>query len=167
MDEGPLASRFRRRMVMVMLVLYTGFVLFVTLSPATPGEGFLRRAVVRVLGSLHRRGLPEWVDYSVVEFFGNVLMFVPLGVFAALLIARRWWWVLLVTGTVFSGAIELAQFLFLPGRVSDPRDLISNTAGFLLGAAAAVFFRLLVAHRDSLVERDRRAMAQASAGRHS
>lgn len=91
MDEGPLASQFRRRMVMVMLAVYTTFVLVVTLSPQMPGSGFVARLIDRVLASLHARGIFEFVDFLVVEFFGNILMFVPLGVFVALLISRRHW----------------------------------------------------------------------------
>lgn len=155
MDEGPLASRFRRRIVMVMLAVYTVFVLVITLSPQMPGSGFVSRLVSRVLASLHARGMFEFVDYLVVEFIGNILMFVPLGVLVALLIARRQWWVLLFAGTVFSGFIELGQLLFLPDRVPEVRDLTSNSTGFILGAIAAVVFRLAIAHRDELVHRDR------------
>ena len=85
MDEGPLASQFRRRVVMIMLAGYTAFVLVITLSPRMPGSGFVARLVDRVLASLHARGLFEFVDFLVAEFFGNILMFIPLGVFVALI----------------------------------------------------------------------------------
>lgn len=140
---------------MAMLVVYTVFVLVITLSPQMPGSGFVSRLVTRVLASLHARGMFEFVDFLVVEFLGNILMFVPLGVFVALLISRRHWWVLLFAGTLFSGFIELGQLLLLPDRVPEMRDLISNSTGFILGAIAAVVFRLAVAHRDELVHRDR------------
>ena len=154
MDEGPLASRFRRRIVMAMLGVYTAFVLVITLSPQMPGSGFVSRIVTRVLASLHARGMFEFVDFLVVEFLGNILMFIPLGIFVALLVSRRHWWVLLFAGTVFSGFIELGQLLFLPDRVPEVRDLVSNSTGFILGAIAAVVFRLAIAHRDELVHRD-------------
>lgn len=157
MDEGPLASRFRRRVVIALLVAYAACVLVITLSPRMPGSGFVHRVVDRVLASLHARGLFEWVDFLVVEFFGNILMFVPLGFLLALLVSRRQWWLLLFSGPLFSGFIELTQLLLLPTRFPEVRDLFSNSIGFLLGAAAAVLLRLLVAHRDRLVERDRLA----------
>ena len=165
MDEGPLASRFRRRMVTLMLLGYAAFVLVITLSPRMPGSGTVGRLVNRVLASLHARGLFESVDYLVVEFLGNILMFVPLGVFTALLLSYRHRWALLFLGTLFSGFIELGQLLFLPDRYPEVRDLLSNSTGFLLGAIASVAFRMIVSHRDRLVERDRREAARQLMGR--
>src|SRR5690606_7236049 len=131
-----------------------------------PGSGFVSRVVDRVLDSLHARGLFMSVDFLTIEFIGNILMFVPLGIFAAMLISARYWWTLLFLGTMFSGFIELAQRQFLPDRYPEIRDLISNSTGFLIGATIAVVFRLLVAHRDRLVERDRLEFEQrARSGR--
>ena len=154
-DEGPLASRFRRRIVMTLLVIYSAFVLVITLSPQMPGSGLTSWLVRRVLASLRAREILGFVDFLFLEFLGNILMFIPLGVFVALLISRRHWWLLLFAGTVFSGFIELGQLLFLPERVPEVRDLISNSTGFILGAIVAVSFRMAVAHRDELVHRDR------------
>ncbi len=166
MDEGPRASRFRRRMVMLMLAAYSVFVMVITLSPRMPGSGFVSRVVDRFLQSLHARGIFEFVDFLVLEFLGNILMFVPLGVFVALLLSRRHWWVLIFIGTAFSGVIELGQMLFLPDRFPEVRDLFSNSIGFLLGAIAAVAFRLMVAHRDRLVEHDRLEAEQRISANH-
>lgn len=153
--EGPLASRFRRQIVMAMLAVYTGFVLVITLSPQMPGSGLTRRLVHRVIASLRAREILDFVDFLFLEFIGNILMFIPLGVFIALLISRRYWWVLLIAGTGFSGFIELGQLLFLPDRFPEVRDLVSNSTGFIIGAILAVVLRMAVAHRDDLVRRDR------------
>lgn len=165
MDEGPKASRFRRRVTMVLFVGYSLFVAVITLTPRMPGSGFVSRVVDRLLASLHFRGLFLSVDFLTIEFIGNILMFVPLGIFTAMLISQRHWWVLLFTGTLMSGAIELSQMLFLPGRFPEVRDLISNSTGFLLGAIGALLIRLLVAHRDGLVEHDRRNATRETASR--
>ena len=151
------AASFRRRLVLVMLIAYTAFVFVITLSPRMPGSGFVARFVDWALREFHQRNLLLWVDFLDIEFFGNILMFVPIGVFAALLIARRAWWVLLLLGSALSGFIEICQYLFLPDRFPEWRDVLSNSIGFLLGAALSLSLRLLVAHRDSLVERDRLA----------
>jgi len=103
-----------------------------------------------------------------IEFVGNILMFVPLGIFAALLLPRKAWWVLLLMGTAFSVSIELFQAQFLPGRFPEVRDVISNSTGFLIGAAMSIALRLVVSHRDSLVEQDRlNAEAKARAAQAS
>jgi glycopeptide antibiotics resistance protein len=149
------ASRFRRRLVMAMLVVYTGFVLLVTLTPRMPGASLVSRAVDRFLYELREHGITN-IHFLDIEFFGNILMFIPLGVFAALLVPRRAWWTLLFMGTAFSGVIEASQAAFLPDRFPEVRDLISNTTGFLIGALFSVVLRLLVSHRDGLVEEDRR-----------
>lgn len=165
MDEGPNASRFRRRTTMVFFAGYSALVLVATLTPQMPGSGFVLRVVNRTLASLHYRGLFLSVDFYTVEFLGNVLMFVPLGIFMAMLVSQKHWWVLLFTGTLMSGAIELSQFLFLPDRFPEFRDLVSNSTGFLIGAICALLIRLLVSHRDGLVERDRQATRRTSASR--
>jgi glycopeptide antibiotics resistance protein len=149
------ASRFRRRLVMAMLVVYTGFVLLVTLTPRMPGTSLVSRVVDRFLYELREHGITN-IHFLDIEFFGNILMFIPLGVFAALLVPRRAWWTLLFMGTAFSGVIEASQAAFLPDRFPEVRDLISNTTGFLIGALFSVVLRLLVSHRDGLVEQDRR-----------
>ncbi|MCU1543719.1 MAG: VanZ family protein [Microbacteriaceae bacterium] len=149
------AARFRRRLVSAMLVVYTGFVLLITLTPRMPGTGLVSRVVHRFLYELREHGITN-IHFLDIEFFGNILMFVPLGVFAALLVPRRAWWTLLFMGTAFSGVIEASQAAFLPDRFPEVRDLISNTTGFLIGAVVSVALRLLVAHRDGLVEQDRR-----------
>jgi glycopeptide antibiotics resistance protein len=149
------ASRFRRRLVMAMLVVYTGFVLLVTLTPRMPGTSLVSRVVDRFLYELREHGITN-IHFLDIEFFGNILMFIPLGVFAALLVPRRAWWTLLFMGTAFSGVIEASQAAFLPDRFPEVRDLISNTTGFLIGALFSVVLRLLVSHRDGLVEEDRR-----------
>lgn len=165
MDEGTKTTRFRRRITMVLLLAYSLFVALLTLTPQMPGAGFVSRAVDRVLASLYARGLPTSIDFLTIEFIGNILMFVPLGFLTAMLIARRSWWVLLFIGTLMSAVIELSQLLFLIDRFPEVRDLVSNTTGFVIGATCAVTLRLMVAHRDTLVERDRRDAVAASSAR--
>jgi glycopeptide antibiotics resistance protein len=150
------ASRFRRRLVLFAMFIYAIFVLVITITPQMPGSGFVRRLVDRLLYEVHTRGILPGLDFLHIEFVGNIVMFVPLGIFAALLLPRKAWWVLLLLGTAFSGAIEFFQGTFLPGRVPEVRDLVSNSTGFLIGAALSIALRLVVSYRDSLVERDRK-----------
>ena len=121
-----------------------------------PGSGFVARIVDRLLAAIHSRGILTSIHFLDLEFFGNILMFVPLGVFAALLISKKGWWILLFLGPVFSALIEIYQANFLPDRYPELRDVLSNSLGFLSGAAIALALRLLVSYRDGLVEIDRR-----------
>lgn len=99
-----------------------------------PISGLLDRA----LRALHRRGVPDWVDYAFVESAANVLLFVPLGALVAWIIGRGYWWVGAAAGLLTSCAIELAQFLFLPDRYPTVADVLANALGALLGALLAL-----------------------------
>lgn len=77
-----------------------------------------------------------WTIGSPMEFAANVAMFVPLGVLFALLAGpRRWGWAL-VAASGASLAIEVVQ-IPIADRISDPRDLLANTAGAAIGVAIA------------------------------
>lgn len=67
----------------------------------------------------------------------NVLLFVPFGFFFARRLDKR-----LVFRTAFAGlclalAIEVIQFVFLPGRVVDIDDVLLNVLGSMVGAVLA------------------------------
>ena len=86
-----------------------------------------------------------WLDslgigltYSVSEFVANIALFVPFGVLVSLLLPRRPAWTVIALGLATSVAIELAQLLFLPHRVSDVRDLVANTLGTAVGVAVVL-----------------------------
>lgn len=96
----------------------------------------LNRMTVR-LYFFFRSDMPIAPDGIGPEHYGallNVLLFVPLGAVLALLISRPWWWVVLPAAVV-SSVIELVQGRWLD-RVSSWSDLVANTVGALLGAAA-------------------------------
>ena len=79
---------------------------------------------------------PSLIRFAWVNLAGNVLMFVPLGVFLPWLwpALRKWWrFGLCLVGVIV--AIETTQLVMLLG-VCDVDDLILNTAGGLVGFAA-------------------------------
>lgn len=88
------------------------------------------------------------LTYSVTEFLANIALFVPFGILVSLLWPHRPAWAVIALGLATSAAIELAQLLFLPHRVSDVRDLVANT----LGAALGVAILLLVRRRRSRIQ---------------
>lgn len=89
------------------------------------------------------------VVYDAIEFAANVILFAPLGALAhwfAQLMGSR---LPLVIGLLVPTVAEIGQWLFLPGRVPDVRDVIAGMIGIGLGAAA-----------HSLLARRRRPTAQ-------
>ncbi|PZE66434.1 MULTISPECIES: VanZ family protein [unclassified Curtobacterium] len=88
-----------------------------------------------------------WFTYDRTEFLANVAMFVPVGLIAALWLPRRWWILGAVVAVGLSVGIEFAQAVYLPYRVADPRDVLSNGMGGLLGATFVGFVRSLLPER--------------------
>lgn len=133
--------------------VYLGVVAWITLGPQP--VGLVRTAgVFRLLALLRRHAATEWITYPTVEFAANALMFLPIGLFLLLLFGRRLWWFAVIMGVLLSGAIEFAQ-LYIPGRVSDVRDLASNGLGALLGVLLALVVTWPAAARRRRAERPR------------
>lgn len=123
---------------------YLGFVGLVTLTPASEQPDYSALAE-RVLARLERYPdlAPVTARLSVerVEFLANVGLFVPVGVFVLLLFGSRLWWVAVAGSVALTVAIETAQ-RSIPGRVSDPRDVVANSAGAVIGVALALVLTL-------------------------
>jgi glycopeptide antibiotics resistance protein len=125
-----------RPVLSVVAAVYLAAVAWITLNPAPadPAGNPLLRSLLRAFAAVPSL---RWVDYSVAEFTANILLFVPLGVLFTLLLGAWRWWLVLAIGAATTLTIEFVQ-LFLPARVSDPRDLLANTAGTLLGIAVVL-----------------------------
>lgn len=119
-----------------LLVLAAVGVLFavgcITLGPA----GFVadaRRTVVAGVEVL-AAPWPGTVHRTQVEAGANVLLFVPVGVLAALALRRSGPVLPVALGAATSVLVELAQTA-LPGRVPDLVDVAANTTGTVVGVA--------------------------------
>ncbi|WP_427129470.1 VanZ family protein [Pseudarthrobacter sp. S9] len=93
--------------------------------------------IAGVLFFLHTHGIPGWVNYAFLERAANVALFVPLGIVASLAFPKKRWWQVAAFGLMVSGCMELGQQLFLHNRFSSPVDLVTNTAGSVIGALVA------------------------------
>lgn len=98
------------------------------------------RTVWLYLRVLIRYPRPWLVRHAVVNLLGNVLLFVPLGLFPPLLLdgMKRYWKTLLLAAGIMA-SIELLQMLLLVGTC-DVDDLILNLLGASIGYG---LFRLL------------------------
>ncbi|MEO5921454.1 MAG: VanZ family protein [Pseudolysinimonas sp.] len=120
----------------VVTFVYLGVVGWITLGPQPLDEG-ADSLVWRLLHFFSRFSATDWVTYSLLEFWANVAMFVPVGLFFVLLLGRRRWWLAIGLGILLTCAIEFVQ-MFLPDRVSDPRDIVANSVGALVGVVIAL-----------------------------
>ena len=134
------------------LIAYVAVLAGVALWPL-PVDRPLSRLLDRALQAVHRRGVPDWVDYGFVESAANVLLFVPLGALVAWIIGRGYWWVGAAAGLLTSCVFELAQFLFLPGRYPTLADVLANTLGALLGAVLTLVARQIMPRRKPVRKR--------------
>lgn len=126
-------------MPQVALVAYVLVVLRITQWPQLADPGAFA-VLGRLLAWGHRHGLPDAVDVVVVEAVANVVMFVPLGVLLPVVL-RRPAWVAVPVGMAFSALLELGQLAFFPSRVATVQDVVMNTLGAAVGAAALVLAR--------------------------
>lgn len=123
----------RHPLLSLLTFAYLAFVGWVTLTPQTStGTSLLTRIADRALRELDAFGPTAQLSAADIEFAANVAMFVPIGVFFLLLMGRRHWWLAVLAGLALTLGIEVAQ-QEIPGRVSDPRDVLSNGAGTVIG----------------------------------
>jgi VanZ family protein len=121
----------RHPILAVLSGAWLGVIALMTLGPQ-PLDPREEGLLWRVIGYFQMHPATQWVTYNHVEFIANILMFVPAGLFFLLLLGRRRWWLVILLGFLATVGIETAQ-LFIPGRVTDIRDVISNTSGAVIG----------------------------------
>ena len=147
----------RHPFLSLMTFAYMGFVGLVTLTPSASAPIPVGLAV-RVLDAFHRRGYFEVLTVERVEFLANIAMFVPIGVFLLLLVGAERWFVALFLPFFLTAFIETAQ-RGIPGRVSDPRDVLANTMGGIAGVVLAMILTLPATVRRHRRKRERAATA--------
>ena len=123
-------------MLSVVTFIYLGVVGWITLGPQPLDDG-TDSLVWRLLAFFSRYASTDWITYSILEFWSNVAMFVPVGLFFLLLLGRRRWWLAIGLGVMLTLGIEFVQ-QYLPDRVSDPRDILANSLGAFVGVVAAL-----------------------------
>ncbi|MWV60023.1 VanZ family protein [Rathayibacter sp. VKM Ac-2754] len=134
------------RLIVVVGALYLAALTAIVFWP-TPVDASFTGVLARLIAWLGRRGL-GWIDYGVIESGANVLLFVPFGLLGALLLRARWAWLAIVLAAATSTAIETAQLLLLSARYSSTQDVLMNTLGATLGAAAGIVLRAWLTARE-------------------
>ncbi|MFF2271692.1 VanZ family protein [Agromyces sp. NPDC058136] len=120
-----------RRPLGLVAVAYAALVLWATVGPA-PWSTTGNQVDGGILNVDAWTAQVTWGTGYLSEIAFNVALFIPVGALAALLLPRRAWPFAFLVGLAFTTVIELIQ-LPEPDRISDPRDLVMNTAGAVLG----------------------------------
>ncbi|MET0736207.1 MAG: VanZ family protein [Microbacterium sp.] len=91
----------------------------------------------------------HWLSPARAERVGNVLLYIPIGVLAYLILPRRAWFAALMVGPLLSASVEAFQWLFLPDRTASIGDVVANSLGAMIGVAAASLCTLVFAQAPS------------------
>ena len=141
----PPPRRFTRGWALGLGIPFLAGLALLTLTPERV-EDAMPNLLDVVRGVAHALGAGS-LDVTRLEVFANILVFVPIGILAFLLLPRAVWPLALLIGPAMSGAIELAQRLALPHRAATVTDVIANSAGATAGVVVAVLCTLLFAPR--------------------
>ncbi len=136
-----LESSTAREICLLLFVMAMGSILAVTLRPTVgwcaplpekmelwENLNLIPFRMFRIYGYYFR-----WHNflYIIINFIGNMLVFLPLGFFPALLFRNNRWWRSVLVGGGISVFVECGQFFLV--RQSDIDDVILNALGALLG----------------------------------
>ncbi|HEU4808520.1 MAG TPA: VanZ family protein [Homoserinimonas sp.] len=148
--------RLRQPLLAVATAGYLALVGWLTLGPQPlddNGRGLLHR-IIRYLSGDNKL---DWITYALVEFTANIVLFVPVGILFALLLGWRRWWLAALLGVGLTASIEFAQ-LFLRDRVTDPRDIVSNSIGAFIGVALVLIVTAWNLKRSARVDAAERSL---------
>ena len=111
-------------------VLYLALVSFITLG-AVPWNTASNESEFGVLSASAWVDPSTWSSGSSFEFLANIAMFIPIGLLMRVALPALPGGVIVIFAVVITVAIELAQIPL--DRVSDPRDLVANSLGAVVG----------------------------------
>ena len=115
-----------------LLVIGVGGVLSLTLIGPLPLEVAEPRLYVDPVA-----GARGWYGIAWRPVFDNVVLFVPVGAFAAAVAPRRGLPAVLLGCVALSFGVEAFQYLMPTGRVANAADVLANALGAVIGMAAA------------------------------
>ncbi len=133
----------RRVTIRALLATYAFALAWWTIILANPNKDGVRHANLTPFREIARSLTNHEAGYGVLNFWGNIVAFVPVGVLALLAMARGRrlaWLIALAGGTALSATLEVAQYAV--GRSADVDDVILNAVGVGLGVALALAVHL-------------------------
>ncbi len=140
----------RRRTTSVVALALTGlllaFLAWLLLSPHRLEERH-PDGVAAVQKWISSQWGPQFATIDWLDGVANTAVFVAVGILAYLVIPRRAWYLALLVSPALSALVELVQAVALPGRVSDPRDVLAATVGGAIGVGLSALCTALTAQR--------------------
>ncbi len=141
--RGPKGGhlRARRAATRALLASYIVGLLWWTIVLANPNYDGSRHANLVPFREIARSLTDREPGYGLLNFWGNIVAFVPVGALALLSFrrVRGAWLAAIGAGGAVSVAIEIAQYSI--GRSADVDDVILNVAGVAAGVAVAAITR--------------------------
>ena len=136
-------KRFRRKSITVLFLFYLAVVLRITVFRSTFTLQNLcqnGRVILTLFeGYIDLVKRREWFAF-IYLFFGNIVWFVPFGMYLQYMGEQRRLLHTAVCGFLFSLLIETLQYVFGTG-FSELDDLILNTLGAWVGGAVSLLYR--------------------------
>ncbi len=135
-------ARGWRAATRALLAVYAVGLIWWTIVLANPNFDGARHANLVPFREISRSLTDREPGYGLLNFWGNIVAFVPVGVLALLAIrrARPWGWAIAIaSGIGLSAAIEATQYTI--GRSADVDDVILNGAGVVVGVVVAALIR--------------------------
>ncbi|MBO0979931.1 VanZ family protein [Microbacterium sp. SD291] len=136
-----------RRMALLLGIPFLACLAFLTLTPSRV-ENAMPNLLDLALRAAHRLGW-ESLDFTRLEVLANVLVFIPIGILAVVLLPRRFRALAWLIGPAVSAGIELAQRIALPHRAATISDVLANSSGATIGVIAALLLSLLFTRSGS------------------
>ncbi|MCL2672309.1 MAG: VanZ family protein [Clostridiales bacterium] len=134
-----MGSRFKKIALSVLFILYIGIVLRLTVFRFQ--TYYETRQLNLTLGVALITVYNDEGFWPFMRLFaGNIGWFVPFGFLLPLLWKRGKFWMIVLSGFLFSLAIETAQYIFRKGW-AELDDLILNTLGVVVGYLFYVVWR--------------------------
>lgn len=132
-ERDPALERAAARWFLLLVVLYTGFIVAATLSVGTGSFSWAKGASA-LDEFLRARNTQVETVHDLRDIATNVLLFLPLGTLVALRLGPsrvRVWSPWLLLGSAVSVCLELTQAF--TDRSPDPVDVLTNTSGHVIG----------------------------------
>ncbi len=141
-QQQPVSTSLPRVAAIVLSIPVLALLAYLTLWP-TRVEERMPQLLTQVLDFFRTRLDWSWFGVSQLEVISNVVVFIPVGILAFMILPRRIRFASLLVGPLLSGAIEIWQAIALPVRDATFADVVANSAGATIGVGLSFLVTLL------------------------